>query len=113
MANENSRTRDAVKTIMRVFGMWGLHRFASVVEAVKNWKSHKEQQNVIDCLREVLREDPPKMPFAERLKESRSFAIMFIHRAMSILEPDERIRSTFHRIFSSYMQYKEKSEADD
>ena len=110
MANETSRARQAVQIIMRVFGMWGRHCFVSLVEAIKKLESHQEQQNVVDCIKEVLKEDPPKKSFLERLSKSRSFAIMFIDRAISVLEPLDHIRSTVCMIFLSYNQYIENSE---
>ena len=78
--------------------MWGRHHFASLVEAVKKWDTCQEHQNVVDCIKEVLKEDPPKKSFAERLSRSGSFDIMFINRAISVLEP------------LSYNQYIENSE---
>ena len=85
----------------------------SLVEAVKKWESHQEQQNVVDCIKEVLKEDPPKKSFVERLSKSHSFAIMLINRAIIVLEPLDQIRSTVRMIFLSYNQYIENNEPND
>ena len=113
MANESQRTKEAVQITMIIFGMWGRHHFAPLTESVKKWGSHQEQQDVINSIQEVLREDPPKRPFVKRLVKSLSFAVMFIDRARSVLEPDNQIRSAVHWLFSSYYHNIESREEND
>ena len=102
MANESHRTKEAVQIIMIIFGMWGRHHFVPLTESVKKWVSHQEQQDVINSIQEVLGKDPPKRLFVKRLVKSLSFAVMFINRARSVLEPDNQIRSAVRWLFSSY-----------
>ena len=113
MANESHRTKEAVQIIMIIFGMWGRHRFVPLTESVKKWASHQEQQDVINSIQEVLGEDPPKRPFVKRLVKSLSFAVMFIDRARSVLEPDNQIRSAVCWLFSSYYHNIESREEND
>ena len=113
MANESHRTKEAVQIIMIIFGMWGQHHFAPLTESVKKWASHQEQQDVINSIQEVLGEDPPKRPFVKRLIKSLSFAVMFIDRARSVLEPDNQIRSAVRWLFSSYYHNIESREEND
>ena len=113
MVNESQRTKEAVQIIMIIFGMWGRHCFAPLTESVKKWASHQEQQDVINSIQEVLGKDPPKRPFVKRLVKSLSFAVMFIDRARSVLEPDNQIRSAVHRLFSSYYHNIESREEID
>ena len=113
MANESHRTNEAVQIIMIIIGMWGRHCFAPLTESVKKCMSHQEQQDVINSIQEVLREDPPKRPFVKRLFKSLSFAVMFIDRARSVLEPDNQIHSAVHWHFSSYYHNIESREEND
>ena len=93
--------------------MWGRHRFALLTESVKKWASHQEQQDVVNSIQEVLGEDPPKRPFVKSLVKSLSFAVMFIDRARSVLEPDNQIRSAVCWLFSSYYHNIESREEND
>ena len=113
MMNESHRTKEAVQIIMIIFGMWGRHRLVPLTESVKKFVSHQEQQDVINSIQEVLGQDPPKMPFVKRLVKSLSFAVMFIDRARSVLQPDNQIRSAVCWLFSSYYHNIESREEND
>ena len=102
MVDDSHKTRHAVETILRVFGMWGHLCFGSLTDAVKMWVSRKEQEVVVQSITNLL-EGPLPESLTQWMEISLSFAIMFINRAHSIMVPHDKLCKTVHMIFQSYM----------